>query len=122
MAQPGAREAGYAGIQQHAIHVALVLRRGRAREGQRRRPQVEVEQAVAETGLVVVVALGPRGGDDFDLPPVEAEALVDRANLRQIGRDTSELQSLMRNSYAVFCLKKKNTSLPKTAHTHNEYL
>src|SRR3546814_4163425 len=24
---------------------------------------------------------------------------------------TSELQSLMRNSYAVFCLKKKNTSL-----------
>src|SRR3546814_2762842 len=25
----------------------------------------------------------------------------------QIGRDTSELQSLMRISYAVFCLKKK---------------
>src|SRR3546814_5868987 len=24
---------------------------------------------------------------------------------------TSELQSLMRNSYAVFCLKKKNTTL-----------
>src|SRR3546814_3865260 len=68
-----------------SVYVALVLRRGRAREGQRRRPQVEVEQAVAETGLVVVVALGPRGGDDFDLPPVEAEALVDRANLR-LGR------------------------------------
>src|SRR3546814_8627000 len=27
----------------------------------------------------------------------------------QIGRDTSELQSLMRISYAVFCLKKKKT-------------
>src|SRR3546814_3909020 len=26
----------------------------------------------------------------------------------EIGRATSELQSLMRNSYAVFCLKKKN--------------
>src|SRR3546814_6703539 len=26
---------------------------------------------------------------------------------REIGRDTSELQSLMRNSYSVFCLKKK---------------
>src|SRR3546814_7479972 len=25
---------------------------------------------------------------------------------------TSELQSLMRNSYAVFCLKKKNKSIP----------
>src|SRR3546814_8647723 len=28
----------------------------------------------------------------------------------QIGRATSELQSLMRISYAVFCLKKKNTT------------
>src|SRR3546814_5146472 len=27
----------------------------------------------------------------------------------EIGRHTSELQSLMRISYAVFCLKKKNT-------------
>ncbi len=85
MAQPGAREAGHAGVQQHAVYVALVLRRGSARKRQSRRPQVEVEQAVAEAGLVVVVALGLRGGDDFDLPPVEAEALVDRANLR-LGR------------------------------------
>src|SRR3546814_16026982 len=66
-------------------YTTLFRSRGRAREGQRRRPQVEVEHAVAETGLVVVVALGLRGGDDFDLPPVEAEALVDRANLR-LGR------------------------------------
>src|SRR3546814_4475786 len=29
--------------------------------------------------------------------------------LAKIGRATSELQSLMRNSYAVFCLKKKTT-------------
>src|SRR3546814_9020007 len=28
----------------------------------------------------------------------------------EIGRDTSELQSLMRISYAVFCLKKKKNS------------
>src|SRR3546814_1226454 len=28
----------------------------------------------------------------------------------QIGRDTSELQSLMRISYAVFCLKKKKNT------------
>src|SRR3546814_4582512 len=31
---------------------------------------------------------------------------------------TSELQSLMRNSYDVFCLKKKNNEL----HTHKEYI
>src|SRR3546814_4624489 len=29
----------------------------------------------------------------------------------QIGRATSELQSLMRISYAVFCLKKKNNHI-----------
>src|SRR3546814_6388732 len=37
----------------------------------------------------------------------------DRSRLRrrtaEIGRHTSELQSLMRISYAVFCLKKKTT-------------
>src|SRR3546814_10417364 len=35
----------------------------------------------------------------------------------QIGRATSELQSLMRNSYAVFCLKKKTY---KNAHYQNK--
>src|SRR3546814_7727338 len=29
----------------------------------------------------------------------------------KIGRAPSELQSLMRNPYAVFCLKKKNTKI-----------
>src|SRR3546814_1086697 len=37
------------------------------------------------------------------LQPVQAE--------RRSAEHTSELQSLMRISYAVFCLKKKNTSL-----------
>src|SRR3546814_5722054 len=32
----------------------------------------------------------------------------------QIGRATSELQSLMRISYAVFCLKKKNYHITNT--------
>src|SRR3546814_1304840 len=31
---------------------------------------------------------------------------------------TSELQSLMRISYAVFCLKKKTTNTPQTTSTH----
>src|SRR3546814_7827790 len=38
----------------------------------------------------------------------------------QIGRDTSELQSLMRNSYAVFCLKKKKKhNMTKTDRTNS---
>src|SRR3546814_3764869 len=47
---------------------------------------------------------------------VEGEAFIsgpvtDTLNIRLAGRSeehTSELQSLMRNSYAAFCLKKKN--------------
>src|SRR3546814_1315123 len=34
--------------------------------------------------------------------------LIQRHVINKIGRDTSELQSLMRISYAVFCLKKKS--------------
>src|SRR3546814_4780225 len=34
---------------------------------------------------------------------------------------TSELQSLMRISYAVFCLKKKTTAHQRTTLTHNQH-
>src|SRR3546814_7176939 len=47
-----------------------------------------------------------------------ATAAVDRARGRCAGRSeehTSELQSLMRISYAVFCLKKKKKQKHKTA-------
>src|SRR3546814_6596311 len=37
-------------------------------------------------------------------------AIVTRYELVRSEEHTSELQSLMRNSYAVFCLKKKKTS------------
>src|SRR3546814_1602976 len=39
---------------------------------------------------------------------------------RQIGRATSELQSLMRTSYAVFCLQKKNKQ--NQTHQHDPSL
>src|SRR3546814_1608387 len=38
-------------------------------------------------------------------------SLRGRTRSREIGRHTSELQSLMRISYAVFCLKKKKISI-----------
>src|SRR3546814_7083890 len=46
------------------------------------------------------VADGQRGGDDVD-----ADAVSHRSE-----EHTSELQSLMRISYAVFCLKNKKTA------------
>src|SRR3546814_10222841 len=39
---------------------------------------------------------------------------TDRPNSTRSEEHTSELQSLMRISYAVFCLKKKNTQEPQT--------
>src|SRR3546814_7677379 len=43
--------------------------------------------------------------------------------LKRSEEHTSELQSLMRNSYAVFCLKKKkNTTDKKTYRTRNKQL
>src|SRR3546814_10734296 len=52
------------------------------------------------------------GGNPIEglrVEPVDAEGRVRAATLRS-EEHTSELQSLMRISYAVFCLKKKKTS------------
>src|SRR3546814_4514732 len=46
---------------------------------------------------------------------------ADRVELVQIGRAPSELQSLMRSSYAVFCLKKKITSTYPSTTLHSLY-
>src|SRR3546814_7088114 len=54
--------------------------------------------------------LGARPGRRAGLPPCATVARHQEPDTRA-GRSeehTSELQSLMRNSYAVFCLKKKN--------------
>src|SRR3546814_4773526 len=58
-----------------------------------------------------VAALGRRGGD--------RRGLHHRARSEE---HTSELQSLMRISYAVFCLKKKNKELINPAHKHTPYI
>src|SRR3546814_8222662 len=55
-----------------------------------------------------------------DPDPTAAEAAAGESSgliedrLRRSEEHTSELQSLMRNSYAVFCLKNKNISTNKT--------
>src|SRR3546814_7568656 len=75
-----------------------------------------------ELDAVVVTAQG-REEDILAVPynisavsgeAIEQQNILDSAELMRgvAGRSeehTSELQSLMRNSYAVFCLKKKNT-------------
>src|SRR3546814_10815171 len=85
---------------------------------------------------------GPVDGVDFIGLPAKAQRHADRhhkddqrkaeteifrlqlqrhscAKLRRSEEHTSELQSLMRISYAVFCLKKKNTKTQKRNIYHN---
>src|SRR3546814_3203969 len=54
--------------------------------------------------------------DDSKLPDTGGDAPIELTAIEkgelQIGKHTSELQSLMRISYAVFCLKKKNNQQP----------
>src|SRR3546814_3234606 len=64
-----------------------------------RRTRVAIASKAREIGLV---------------PPLRIWSTEEAAQLRRVYRrseeHTSELQSLMRNSYAVFCLKNKKTT------------
>src|SRR3546814_2432534 len=53
----------------------------------------------------------------FDNPQVPGEIM--QVTIRRSEEHTSELQSLMRISYAVFCLKKKKKK--KTQHSHTTH-
>src|SRR3546814_8864629 len=71
--------------------------------------QGEIPENIGPAGVMgkcrtrAFLAVG-EAGDGFDV-----ERLVDGRQRSE--EHTSELQSLMRNSYAAFCLKKKNTNL-----------
>src|SRR3546814_8887694 len=79
----------------------------------------------AKKGLGWIVMTAMRSLIGFS-PPFEAFAslmsfsrflLHSGRNLPRSEEHTSELQSLMRNSYAVFCLKKKRTYIQTTKYT-----
>src|SRR3546814_1048440 len=70
---------------------------------------------------------GPRRGAKFapfhkgkwDQAAVPPTVRPSSSNVGRSEEHTSELQSLMRISYAVFCLKKKNTKQPTSSnHIH----
>src|SRR3546814_8873294 len=61
------------------------------------------------------------------LAALDIDARIDHRSLDAQGiglerseEHTSELQSLMRTSYAVFCLKKQNTTQPTKRHTSKQ--
>src|SRR3546814_6067878 len=63
----------------------------------------KIAEAMEKVGKEGVITVEEAKGLDFELDVVEGMQF-DRSE-----EHTSELQSLMRNSSAVFCLKKKNT-------------
>src|SRR3546814_9048520 len=61
-----------------------------------------------------------RGHREVDPGEREGEYPASKAERHRSEEHTSELQSLMRISYAVFCLKKKTTQNNINIHTPNE--
>src|SRR3546814_7198537 len=66
-------------------------------------------KVLGSEGLTVGPAVAGAQGEGEDALLLHRDALQDRSE-----EHTSELQSLMRISYAVFCLKKQNKSRPTT--------
>src|SRR3546814_4459864 len=54
-------------------------------------------------------------------PSTSGNSATGNSTRRRSEEHTSELQSLMRISYAVFCLKKKNTTTNTNNHTFSKY-
>src|SRR3546814_3466846 len=71
-------------------------------------------QAEDNLGLVLFTA----GRRQEAMPYIEASAARGEPRAQRSEEHTSELQSLMRISYAVFCLKKKNTQHKHTSTQH----
>src|SRR3546814_6196938 len=65
--------------------------------------------AVVYVGFAVVVVFRMRARPA--LPPAERQDFVATPGTSRSEEHTSELQSLMRISYAVFCLKKKTSNI-----------
>src|SRR3546814_7186634 len=65
-------------------------------------------QIVSSNGLALSAFVRACGGEPL-LLPIAADTEDSLVEHERSEEHTSELQSLMRHSYAVFCLKKKNT-------------
>src|SRR3546814_2335778 len=89
------RRQGFRKVRRSRLHAALAVAR-------RFRPGVGVERGLAESRA------GPEAG---------AGQFMRIRLLHRSEEHTSELQSLMRISYAVFCLKKKNQQTTNTSTT-----
>src|SRR3546814_4003956 len=122
MAEYGGRDAAIidpAGIiAEHSVGKGLALA---DRDRRQLHPVGDVAHRIdaGAARAVVVVHLDRALGVECDVGRLQPEIFGMRASARS-EEHTSELQSLMRISYAVFCLKKKNTTHHRHTSTHQE--
>src|SRR3546814_5149917 len=117
-----------AGVQTKTVYQHLVYAgRDKARAGDeqqmRRRLHILILAQGADSLLAQFYALRfeplhPLGGAGKCAEPVETLA-VGGLEIIKSEEHTSELQSLMRSSYAVFCLKKKHNTTTQQSNTLN---
>src|SRR3546814_9162455 len=96
------------------VHIAGIARLAAdALEPERARVRIQVRDPgdvpVARGDLALALA----GGEVVQVQVAPVGVLTEPDELVRSEEHTSELQSLMRISYAVFCLKKKNESSTK---------
>src|SRR3546814_6303112 len=77
--------------------------------------QAENARIMAEHPMLPDSDTPPPAGEESSLPATEAEPRPQQRSEEH----TSELQSLMRISYAVFCLKKKTTPTYQSTTSNN---
>src|SRR3546814_8839604 len=85
-----------------------ILQSGRSAENAVRQAEDAFGFSVGRESLGLYSSSNVRGFSPLDAGNVRIEGLYFDPFLNRSEEHTSELQSLMRISYAVFCLKKKN--------------
>src|SRR3546814_4424520 len=116
--------AGFADHENQLAFIVELLRRtrphNRAIVPDERTGKANEQRRITRRRCAIAIFPGPVGIVDADAedPRIGADRRPERESARrQIGRSeehTSELQSLMRISYAVFCLKKKKHQIQNT--------
>src|SRR3546814_6102422 len=100
------RSAVHAGVDAEVAEAALVLQLGHPRQ----QHTGVGDQVTARLDPQLVLRI-----DGLD----RVQRLVERRDVQRSEEHTSELQSLMRSSYAVFCLKKKNKHKTNNNNQHD---
>src|SRR3546814_4517112 len=99
------------------------LRQANGSHGRRERTEAAgqpLRRPLGVAALAFQAVQAARRGDDAG--GIDLNARAGKIIGHRSEEHTSELQSLMRISYAVFCLKKQRTTISHTLHTTHFYI